>query len=137
MTTMSKIELSEDLRAFWAERHLCTLSTIRRDGTPHVVPVGVTLDADAGIARVITFNHSQKVKHVRAAGEAGATVAVCQVDGGRWSTLEGRAVVRDDAASVAEAEQRYAARYRTPRPNPARVVIEITITRLLGNTGRA
>ncbi|SDM60750.1 PPOX class F420-dependent oxidoreductase [Allokutzneria albata] len=133
MTTMPKIELSEGGHAFWTERHLCTLSTIRKDGTPHVVPVGVTLDAEAGIARVITFSHSQKVKHVRAAGSDGARVAVCQVDGGRWSTLEGRAVVREDAASVADAEARYAARYRTPKPNPARVVIEIAITRVLGN----
>jgi hypothetical protein len=36
---------------FWTERHLCTLSTVRADGTVHVVPVGVTLDAAAGIAR--------------------------------------------------------------------------------------
>jgi hypothetical protein len=34
---------------------------------------------------------------------------------------------------VAEAEQRYAARYRQPRPNPERVALRITLTRLLGN----
>ncbi|MEV0780869.1 pyridoxamine 5'-phosphate oxidase family protein, partial [Streptomyces sp. NPDC050428] len=28
--------------AFWHERHLSTLTTLRPDGTPHVVPVGVT-----------------------------------------------------------------------------------------------
>ena len=27
------------LGRFWRERHLCTLTTIRPDGTPHVVPV--------------------------------------------------------------------------------------------------
>ncbi|MEU1563858.1 pyridoxamine 5'-phosphate oxidase family protein, partial [Streptomyces mirabilis] len=27
---------------FWRERHLCTLTTLRADGSPHVVPVGVT-----------------------------------------------------------------------------------------------
>ena len=31
---------------FLAERHLATLTTLRRDGTPHVVPVGFTYDAD-------------------------------------------------------------------------------------------
>jgi hypothetical protein len=60
-------------------------------------------------------------------------VAICQVDGRRWSTIEGRAVVRDDPESVAEAERRYAERYRRPRPNPERVVIEVTITRVLGS----
>jgi len=59
-------------------------------------------------------------------------VAVCQVEGRRWLTLEGAAVVRDDPASVADAEARYARRYRQPRENPARVVIEIAVDRVLG-----
>ena len=123
----------EDFAAFWREYHLCTLTTLRRDGTPHVVPVGVTLDLETATARVITSGTSAKARHVRAAGEEGARVAVSQVDRGRWSTLEGVARVRDDAASVADAEARYAARYRTPRENPARVVLEIALTRVLGS----
>ena len=42
-------------------------------------------------------------------------------------------MVRDDAASVAEAVERYARRYRQPRENPARVAIEISVDRILGN----
>jgi F420H(2)-dependent biliverdin reductase len=126
-------DLGEGFRDFWRERHLCTLTTVRADGTPHVVPVGVTLDVDSATARVITSGGSHKVRHVLAAGDEGAAVAVCQVDGRRWSTLEGRAVIRRDPASVADAERRYAERYRQPRENPARVVIEIKITRILGN----
>jgi PPOX class probable F420-dependent enzyme len=117
---------------FWTERHLCTLTTLRPNGTPHVVPVGVTFDPDTRIARVITSGTSRKAANVRAAGPDGAPVAVCQVDGRRWSTLEGRAVVRDDADSVADAVRRYAERYRQPRENPRRVVIEIAVTRVLG-----
>ncbi|SDP96178.1 PPOX class probable F420-dependent enzyme [Lentzea jiangxiensis] len=123
------IERGPEFAEFWAERHLCTLSTVRRDGTPHVVPVGVTLDAEAGVARIITHGASWKVKHVRAAGYA----AVCQVDGRRWSTVEGPAVVRDDVESVREAERRYAVRYREPRVNPERVVIEIQVRRVSGS----
>ncbi|XVV06362.1 pyridoxamine 5'-phosphate oxidase family protein [Actinosynnema sp. CA-248983] len=123
----------EDFRAFWTERHLCTLTTVRPDGTPHVVPVGVTLDVESATARVIASRGSHKVRQVLAAGPEGASVAVCQVDGARWSTLEGRAVVRQSPAEVADAEQRYARRYRQPRPNPERVVIEIAVTRVLGN----
>jgi PPOX class probable F420-dependent enzyme len=119
---------------FWRERHLCTLTTLRPDGTPHVVPVGATYDPDAGVVRVITDRASAKARYVRAAGETGARAAVCQVDGRRWSTLEGRAVVREAPEEVAEAERRYAERYKPPRPNPTRVVIEIAVDRTLGTT---
>ncbi|MDQ7909702.1 PPOX class F420-dependent oxidoreductase [Phytohabitans sp. ZYX-F-186] len=119
----------ESFLSFWRERHLCTFTTLRRDGSPHVTPVGVTLDPEAGLARVIASRDSRKVRNAADTG----LVALCQVDGRRWSTLEGRAVVRDDPAAVADAERRYAERYRTPRANPKRVVIEITVTRVLGN----
>jgi PPOX class probable F420-dependent enzyme len=118
------------LLEFWSERHLCTLTTLRADGSPHVVPVGATLDAEAGLVRVTASGTSAKVGHVRA-GQA--RVAVCQVDGARWSTLEGLAVVRDDPGAVAEAVRRYARRYRQPRENPRRVVLEISVDRILGN----
>lgn len=118
---------------FWQERHLCTLTTLRPDGTPHVVPVGVTYEPEARLARVITFKSSAKVRHVLAAGPDGARVAVCQVDGGRWATLEGLAYIRTEPERVRDAEQRYAERYgRTPTPNPDRVVIEIELTRAMG-----
>jgi PPOX class probable F420-dependent enzyme len=119
---------------FWTERHLCTLSTVRPGGTPHVIPVGVTIDAASATARVITSGTSYKAKLVRAAGIQGTPVAVCQLDGRRWSTLEGLAVLHDDPESVREAEERYARRYRAPRPNPLRVVLEIAVTRVLGNS---
>lgn len=122
------IERGAEFAEFWTERHLCTLSTVRADGTPHVVPVGVTLDRVTGIARIITDGASWKVRHVRKAGYA----TVCQVDGRRWSSLEGPAVVREDASAVAEAEVLYAARYRQPRVNPTRVVIEIQVRRVSG-----
>ena len=48
--------------SFWRERHLCTLTTPRPDGTPHVVPVGVTYDPAARLARVITNRTSAKVR---------------------------------------------------------------------------
>lgn len=129
--------------AFWQERHLCTLTTLRPDGTPHVVAVGVTYEHGAGekgVARVITNRTSRKVANILAGAGApadgGATrvpVAVCQVDGGRWATLEGRAEVVRDPERIADAVTRYATRYgRTPAPNPDRVLIEITVTRTLG-----
>jgi PPOX class probable F420-dependent enzyme len=119
-----------DVLAFLAERHLATLTTLRPDGSPHVVPVGITYDAGTRTARVITSGGSAKARHVRAGQHR---VAVCQVDGRRWLTLEGTATVREDAAAVADAVARYAVRYRQPRENPARVVLEISVDRILGN----
>ncbi|WP_460665180.1 pyridoxamine 5'-phosphate oxidase family protein [Kribbella swartbergensis] len=116
---------------FWTERHLGVLSTVRADGTVHSTPVGVTVDVEAGLARVICSGTSHKARTIRNAGVA--SVSVTQVDGRRWSTLEGRAVVSDDPERVADAVRRYAKRYREPRVNPQRVVIEITITKVLGN----
>jgi PPOX class probable F420-dependent enzyme len=125
----------EALLEFWTERHLCSLTTLRPDGRPHVVPVGVALDHDQECAWVITTGGSRKVHHLRAAGDAGGQVAACAVDGARWSTLEGVAVVVNDAASIARACERYAARYRVPRVNPERVAIRITVTTFLGSAG--
>jgi len=119
----------QPLLDFWTERHLCTLTTLRSDGRPHVVPVGVALDHEERCAWVIAFGSSQKVRHLR----DGGPVAACAVDGARWSTLEGTAVVLGDPASVARACERYAARYRTPRPNPERVAVRITVERFLAS----
>ncbi|MFD4696588.1 pyridoxamine 5'-phosphate oxidase family protein [Streptomyces niveus] len=122
-----------DYLAFWRERHLCTLTTLRPDGTPHVVPVGVTYEPETRLARVITGKHSTKVANILAAGPDGARVAVCQVHRRRWATLEGLATVRTEADRVSDAVGRYAARYeRTPGPNPDRIVIEIAVDRALG-----
>jgi PPOX class probable F420-dependent enzyme len=120
---------------FWRERRLCTVSTVRPDGTPHVVPMGVVLDVGADLAWAITSGQSRKARNIRAAGPEGAPIAACQVDGRHWSTVEGRALLLDDEASVREAEQRYAARYKVPRENPLRVAVRISVTRVLGNVG--
>ncbi len=115
--------------AFLAERHLATLTTLRSDGTPHVVAVGFTWDDEAGLVRVITNGTSRKVANVRA-GSPRAVVA--QVDGRRWMSLEGVPTVSDDPERVAEAVRRYALRYRQPSENPHRVVVEIRVDRVLG-----
>ena len=124
-------ELAGEHLDFWRERHLCTVTTLRRDGSPHVVPMGIVVDVDAGVAWGITSPTSQKVANLRAGADV--RVAVCQVDGRRWSTIEGTAEVRDDAESVAEAVRRYAERYRQPRENPERVALRIMITGIIGN----
>ena len=121
--------LSEADRTFLAERHLATLTTLRPDGTPHVVAVGFTWDEDAQLVRVITDGGSRKAAHVR---DGSPRAVVAQVDGRRWMSLEGVPTVTDDPERVAEAVRRYAQRYREPRVNPNRVVLEIAVDRVLG-----
>ncbi|GAA3542795.1 TIGR03618 family F420-dependent PPOX class oxidoreductase [Amycolatopsis ultiminotia] len=127
------LDRGEAFRQFWTERRHASLTTVRPDGSPHVVAVSVTVDFEHGLARVITSGTSHKARLVRSAGEAGLAAAVCQFEGRKWSTLEGRLRLRNDPASVQDAEERHARRYRQPRENPQRVVLELTVTRVLGN----
>lgn len=128
---MAVLPSSSAFVQFWTERHLCTVTTLRADGTPHVVPMGVVVDHGTDTAWAITSGRSQKVRHLERPGSTGR-IAVCQVDGRHWSTLEGVAEVRHDPESVAEAVRRYAERYRVPRENPDRVALRIAVTRVLG-----
>lgn len=135
MATLDPAALSPAVLAFLRERTLGTLTTLRPDGSPHVAPVGFTFDAEARLVRVITFAASVKARNIGAAtaGAAGPTrAAVCQVDGGRWVTLEGTAVVSPEPDRVAAAVAAYAARYRQPGERADRVAIEISIDRMMG-----
>jgi len=115
---------------FLTERHLATLTTLRADGTPHVVPVGFTYEPETRLARVITSGESVKARN---AGRDGAVAALCQVDRARWLTLSGPIRVSTDRADVADAVERYAGRYRQPRVNPRRVVLVVQVERLMGH----
>ena len=116
---------------FLTERHLATLTTPRRDGSPHVVPVGFTYEPQTKIARVITSGDSVKAGN---AARPGAVGALCQVDRARWLTLSGPMEVDTDPDAVADAVRRYAERYRQPRENPKRVVLIMRVTGLLGSS---
>ncbi len=52
-------DLSAAALEFLSERHLATLSTLRADGSPHVVPVGFSYDPTDRRVRIITFSGSQ------------------------------------------------------------------------------
>lgn len=121
-------DLPEEALAFLAERHLATLTTLRSDGSPHVVPVGFTYDDRTRLVRIITNAGSQKAVNA----ERGTPAVVCQVEGGRWLSLEGRATLRADPDRVAAAVAAYAGRYRVPGENPNRVALEIAVERVLG-----
>ena len=113
---------------FVRENILATLTTLRADGSPHVVPVGFTYDQDQNLVRVITFAKSMKARHAAQGGRA----VVSQVDRGRWITIEGAVRLRTEADIVAQAVEAYAGRYRQPKVREDRVVIEIIIDKVMG-----
>ena len=125
---MSPDDLDESCIQFLTERHLASLTTLRADGSPHVVPVGFTYDVTAKRVRIITFSPSQKVTNALRGGRA----AVSQVDGGRWLTLEGTVSATNDPTIAREACEAYARRYREPKVREDRWVIEIAVDRVLG-----
>ena len=122
-------DVAPALAAFLAERHLASLTTLRADGSPHVVPVGFSFDAASGEVRVITFDGCQKVANARRGGRA----AVSQVDGGRWVTLEGDIRATTDPSEVAAAVAGYASRYQQPKERPDRVALIISVDRVLAS----
>lgn len=137
-TTLGGVELTPAALAFVTERRLATLTTHRPDGTAHVVPVGFTWDAEAGVARVTARSSSRKVRNARLAetsrGPTGRAV-LCSFERAQWLTLEGPVRVREEPEVVADAVARYAARYeRTPREDPLRVVVEIAVDRVMSSS---
>jgi PPOX class probable F420-dependent enzyme len=130
MSRFDPARLPPEVLAFLTERHLATLTTLRPDGTPHVTPVGFTYEPDRRLARIITFAGAAKVRNLTA--QPGGAAVICQVEGGRWLTLEGPAEVTSDPERNRQGVDRYAARYRQPNDRPDRVTIELTVQRVLG-----
>lgn len=122
--------LSPEVRQFLSDRHLASLTLVTPDGSPHVTPVGFMWDDATTTVRIITWAGSKKS---RLLADGPLEAAVCQVDGGRWLTLQGPATVSADAEVNADAERRYAERYRPPKDRGAdRRTIEIAVSGVLG-----
>lgn len=121
-------DITQEMLEFLREYHLASLTTLRPDGSPHVVPVGFSYDHDERVVRIITFPASMKYKNALRGGRA----VVSQVDGGRWLTLEGTVRAVSDSERVGLAVAGYAARYRQPSERDDRVAIEIAVDRIMG-----
>lgn len=119
-------QLTGDELAFLAQRHLGTLTTLRADGTPHVVAIAFTYDD--GAISIISSDGTQKVRNV----EERSRAVVCQVDGRRWLALEGDAEVLRSPDDVTEGERLFETRDRPVSESPRRVVIRFRVDRVLG-----
>ena len=128
--SLDRRNLSAEVQSFLRERHLASLTLLRSDGSPHVTAVGFTWDDQSQLVRVITWAGSMKSKILARTGSSQAVV--CQIDGGRWLSLGGTAIVTDDPERCREGTERYAQRYRVPKERSDRTVIEITVEQILG-----
>ncbi len=129
---MKKTELTTEMKQFVTERHLASLTLVTPEGRPHVTPVGFTWDENQKLVRVITWAGSMKSKILTRA-DTPLRAAVSQVDGGRWITLEGKAIVTDDMERCLEGTRRYAQRYSEPKDRgDDRRVIELSVERIMG-----
>lgn len=122
-------DITADELRFLSERHLATLTTLRRDNTPHVVAIAFGYDPGSGLVRIISSDGTTKVRNIELNGVA----AICQVDGPRWLTMEGTAHVVRDPDAIQLAVDAFEARYRPARENPDRVAIEISVAHILGH----
>ena len=128
--SLDPLNPTKAVSAFLTERHLASLTLIRSDGSPHVSAVGFTWDFEAQLVRVITWANSMKSRIL--VESPGTRAVVCQIDGGRWLSLEGTGSVTADPDRCLEGTQRYAQRYRVPKERSDRTVIEISVDKILG-----
>lgn len=121
----------DDVAGFLTERHLATLTLAAPDGVLHTSAVGFSWDPASATARVITFAAARKTRLLESHGELVASL--CQIDGGRWLALHGTAVVTADPAVNADAEERYAVRYRPPgdRGDERRTIV-VQVDKIVG-----
>ncbi|WP_316690138.1 PPOX class F420-dependent oxidoreductase [Pseudonocardia sp. H11422] len=128
----------EQIRGFLTEgTRTAKLGTVRRDGTPHVVPVWLILDGDDLL--LTTGVDSVKGRAIR----RDPRVAAC-VDDERppyaFVSITGQASVSQDAAAMLDVATRIAARYVGPEraeqygrlnSGPGLMLVRITPQRML------
>ena len=98
--------LSDQAREFLREDHVAVVSTLNKDGSPHVTTIYYLL-ADDGTFIMCTPGHSQKIKNLR----RDPRIALCVGEGGRSVSLYGRVSICEDQALVRLYLEQMVARY--------------------------
>ncbi len=98
--------LSDQAREFLREDHVAVVSTLNKDGSPHVTTIYYLL-ADDGTLIMCTPGHSQKIKNLR----RDPRIALCVGEGGRSISLYGRVSICEDQALVRQYLEQMVAHY--------------------------
>ncbi len=98
--------LSDWAREFLREERVGVISTLNKDGSPHVTTIWYLL-ADDGTVIITTQSRSQKLKNLR----RDPRIALCVGDVGRSVSLYGRVSISEDQALVRQDVERVTERY--------------------------
>ncbi|MGE0878300.1 MAG: pyridoxamine 5'-phosphate oxidase family protein [Acidimicrobiia bacterium] len=117
-------ELNDEAIEFLTKpRVIAAFVTTKDASRPHAANVGYTYEHATRKVRIVTQPGSQKTLNV----ERGSRGILNQIDGMHWLQLEGPARVLDDPAAIADAYERFAARYGRVHDGATLVVIEIDV----------
>jgi PPOX class probable F420-dependent enzyme len=111
----------EQADAFLRETRIAKLASLNADGSPNVVPVW--FEWDGATAALFTSRGSAKVRRLARDDRAALSVEEGVGVPEAWVTVEGRAVVEDDAAATWALIERLTARYYDPE-KAARTLLE-------------
>ncbi len=81
-----------------ADRDLCVLATLKRDGRPQLSHVNYAYDSATSVVRVSLTDDRAKVKNLRR--DPRASVFVSSEDGWSYTVLEGKMELSDIAAAT-------------------------------------
>ena len=98
--------LSDWAREFLREDHTAVVSTLNKDGSPHVTTIGYLLEDDGALV-ITTPGHSKKVKNLR----RDPRIALCVGEGGRSISLYGCVSISEDQALVRQNLERMIEHY--------------------------
>ncbi|HTK07744.1 MAG TPA: TIGR03618 family F420-dependent PPOX class oxidoreductase [Ktedonobacteraceae bacterium] len=100
------IALSNWAREFLREDRVAVVSTLNKDGSPHITTIWYLL-ADDGTLVITTPGRSQKIKNLR----RDPRIAFCVGDAGRSISLYGRVSISEDPTLVRQDIEDVVARY--------------------------
>lgn len=101
--------ISNAIRAFLEEPHLCIMATLNRDGSPHLTPMWFQLAGDLVVLNLA--RNLVKERNLR----RDARMAICVADGARYVTLSGRADIVEDRVIQEVEVNRMGVRYHGAR----------------------
>jgi F420H(2)-dependent biliverdin reductase len=126
----------ESVLAFLQQRCFASLTTIRPgDGGLHAALVGFTYVSKTAEAFLILRGSGVKQANLRAA-DGPSSVVLCQINGGKWLSLEGLLTVHDNDDMRATALAHYRKRYgEGVAAHPTRLAGVLQVTRMYGFVG--
>jgi len=98
----------EEMEEFLSQGHIARIATVKKDGSPHVVPVWFLWEG--GELIIVTYPNSVKIKNIKRDNRV--AVAIDVPDPGKGVIVEGTAQLSND--EVKETTRKISAKYMKP-----------------------